>query len=303
MFVGGVSAAPKLQIGKIDLKSVVLLHPGMRNYDPYKQAFKVDPLKVPQELMKQKAKEHKEEIHTLKAESRLLRGRIHELRRKHDRDIDKLLTNYLDEIESLATGPRALKRKKYEIAKNLTESAFYAKLRSLGIKLDQTDSRISKLERISYNVGYTDPEETQKRFNAIINEIRQYTSQIASQKGIDVVLNSKSRDLKYLIKKERIVLAPDLDYAKIFNMPFPENLKTDSAAVAGYYQNLTTLAANWLHHGSKILQPFSAEILENDIFIGGTDLTAEVIAKIFRRYKIDAHIGNAVIQSLHVSCP
>ncbi len=176
--IQGLIAAPKVLIGKVDLKTLVLLHPAMRNYNPYMQAFKIDASRVPQAVMKQKADEHKGELQKLQADSRLFQGRIHELRRNHNREAEKLANNYLDGIEKLATGPRALKRKEYDIARNRKEAAFHAKLQALSAKLTQTDDRIERLEKISYNIGYTAPEATQKQFASIINEIRQYTMQI-----------------------------------------------------------------------------------------------------------------------------
>lgn len=290
--------APTTLIGKIDLKAVVLLHPAMRSYDPYTQAFKVDAAKVSPALMKQKAEEHKGDIEKLQAQSRLLLGRIHELQRNFNREMDKLSNNFLDGLESLATGPAALKRKQYSLTKDRTEASFNAKLQALGAQLTQTDERLAKLEKISYQVGYTDPETTQKQFTAIINEIRQFTQQIANQKGIQVVLNSKSREIKSFANNATII-APELDYDKVFRMPFPNDIRNDSAAIGGYYQNVTSLASNWLAQGTNILSPFSGQMLDNDIFIGGTDLTAEVLAAVFRNYKVDKNIGNAVIQAIY----
>lgn len=304
VFQGVVSqkatAAPKAQIGKIDLKAVVLLHPAMRSFDPYIRAFRVDPAKVPQAVMKQKADEQKGEVEKLDAQARLLQGRIHETRRKFDREMERLANNYLDGLENLATGPRALKKKEYDIAKNRTESSYNARLQALGAQLNQTEEKRDRLGNVAYNVGFTDPDATQKQFAAIINEIRQYTQQIATQKGIEVVLNSRSRELRKM-KSENTVMAPELNYERLFSTPFPNEIRNDSAAISGYYQNLTSMAANWLAHGNDILNPFSSQIVDNDIFIGGVDLTAEVLAAIFRTYKIDANIGNAVIQAVYTN--
>lgn len=293
-----VMAAGKVFIGKVDLKTLILLHPAMRFYDPYLQAFKLDPAKVSAGLVKQKASEQQGEISKLDSQIRLLQGRIHETRRNHNREMDRLAKNYLDGIDSLATGPRALKKKEYDIAQNRTDVSFNAKLQAYAVQLSQAEDRRSKLEKVAYHVGYSDPDATQKQFAAIINEIRQYTQQIATNKGIEVVLNSKSRDLKNSLLSRNQVMAPDLDYGKVFSTSFPSEIRNDSAAINGYYQNLTSMAANWLAHGSSILEPFSGQVLDNDIFIGGVDLTAEVLAAVFRTYKIDNNIGNAVIQSI-----
>lgn len=290
--------AQPILIGKVDLKALILLHPAMRSYDPYVQAFKVNATNVSANQMQQRASEHQGEIGKLNARARLVQGRIHELRRNFNREMDKLSGNYIDGLDNLATGPAALKRKQYSIAKVRSEASFNAKLRALGAQLTQAEERINKLEKISYHVGYTDPDATQKQLASIINEIRQYTQQIANRKGIQIVLNSKSRDLKAL-SSSKPTLAPELDYDKPFRMPFPNEIRNDSAAINGYYQNITGMATNWLMHGSTILSPFTSQVLENEIFIGGTDLTVEVLAAIFRSYKVDKNIGNALIQAIY----
>ncbi|MEW6708768.1 MAG: hypothetical protein AB1403_03010 [Candidatus Riflebacteria bacterium] len=291
-----LKAASRAAIGKVDLKALVLLHPAMRSFDPYVQAFKVDPARVAGGA-KQRSEEQQNEINRLNSEVRLLQGRIHEMRRGFDREMERIAKNYLDGIEDLATGPRALKKKEYDIAQNKTEVSFNAKIQALGAQLSQAEDRRTRLEKVAYHSGYSDPDTTQKQFAAIISEIRQYTQQIATQKGIEIVLNSKSRELKAVTRRET-VMAPDLSYEKIFRMPFPNEIRNDSAAVNGYYQNITSLAANWLAHGSNILEPFSSQILDNDVFIGGADLTVEVLAAMFKAYKIDPNVGNAVIQSV-----
>lgn len=292
-----LNAAPQTAIGKVDLKALILLHPSMRSYNPYMQGFKLNSDQVTQSRIKQKSQEHKSELKQLQTRAKVIEGRITATQRKYNREMEILANNYLDGIETLATGPRTLKRKEYNLKKSQTESEYAARLQSYGIELIQIEDKIAQLERLSYEPGYTGPEETQKRFNNIINEIRQYTKQIAGRKGIEIVLNSKSRDLNKFKQKDT-VLAPDLNYNKIFQMPFPRAIRNDQPAIQGYYSNITSLAKSWLHSGSDILKPFSNPIIENDIFIGGQDLTIEVLTAIFKAYKIDPNIGNAVIKSV-----
>jgi hypothetical protein len=169
-------------------------------------------------------------------------------------------------------------------------------------QLNTAEEKLNRLNKIAYQVGYTDPEETRKKFNAILNEIRQYTQQQATIKNVQVVLNSSlSSSLKLESRRNDTVMPPELDYSKVFSLPFPREISKDAAAIAGYYGNITSLASNWLMHGDKILDPFRAAILDNDVFIGGVDLTADVLVAIFRAYKIDPNIGNAVIQSISVN--
>ncbi|MDD3147660.1 MAG: hypothetical protein PHD82_10185, partial [Candidatus Riflebacteria bacterium] len=286
-------------IGKINLKAVVMLHPAMTSYDPGVQAFKVDATRVPQQQMQQKASQHQAELNELTSTIKSLQGRISETHRNYDRQIEELSTRYTSGLEELATGPAALRRQDYLIDQGRAEAAYHARLIALGAQLSTAEEKYEKLSRIAYTVGYTDPDETKRKFSAIINEIRQYTQQIAVQKNVQVVLNTSLSSV--LARTRETVVAPDLDYGKVFAVPFPREIANDSAAVAGYYGNISSMAANWLSNSDKILEPFKAAMLDNDVFIGGVDLTSEVLAAIFKAYKIDPNIGNAVIQSVNLN--
>lgn len=287
-------------VGKINLKAVILLHPAMTAYDPSSQAFKVDITKVPQQQMQQKSSRHQAEIVELAASIKSLQGHIQELHRNYNRQVEDLTEKFAGGAESLATGPAALKRQDYLIDSARAESSYHAKLQSFSAQLATAEERYESLSRIAYHVGFTDPDETRRKLASIISEIRQYTQQIATQKNVQVVLNS-SLSSSIVHTRQDVVVPTDLDYGRVFGIPFPREITSDAAAVGGYYGNITSMASNWLSHGDKILEPFKASILDNDVFIGGVDLTAEVLAAIFKAYKIDPNIGNAVIKSISVN--
>lgn len=287
-------------IGKINLKAAVLLHPAMTSYDPSRQAFKVDISKVPQQQLQQKSGQHQAELNELSATIKSLQGRIQELHRNYNRQMEELSEKYLDGADSLATGPAALKRQDFLIDSTRAESSYHSRLQALGAQLSTAEEQYERLSRIAYHVGFTDPDETRRKMTSIINEIRQYTQQIATQKNVQVVLNT-SLTSSLVRSHQEVVMPPELDYGKVFGVPFPRDITSDGAAVAGYYGNITSMAGNWLSHGEKILEPFKSGMLDNDVFIGGVDLTAEVLSAIFKAYKIDPNIGNAVIQSISLN--
>ncbi len=284
-------------VGKINLKAVVMLHPAMTSYDPGMQAFKVDSSQSSQQQTQQKASRHQAELDELSSQIRALQGRINETHRNYERQVEELSTRYLHGIDELATGPAAMQRQEYTVDQNKASASYHEKLTALGAQLSTAEEKYDRLSRIAFNVGYTEPDETRRKFAAIINEIRQYTQQIATQKNVQVVLNTSLSSV--LARSREQVVVPDLDYGKIFAIPFPRDIANDSAAIAGYYSNISSMAANWLSHSDKVLEPFKVAMLENDVFIGGVDLTAEVLAAIFKAYKIDPNIGNAVIQSVN----
>ena len=285
-------------IGKIDLRAVLLLHPVMASYDPEKLAFKVDTSRVSPQLQQQKAGQHQASIDSLSAEIKSIQAKMQEFRRNHTRKMQELSAQYLDKVEEIATGPAGMRRQQYLIDSNRAEATFNARLQALSGQLSLAETRLDRLTRISYHVGYTDPEETQRKFLAVLNEVRQITQQVAAQKNVQVVLNSSLSAMTGGIERSQPVMPPELDYGKVFNVPFPREIANDAAAVAGYYGNITSMAGNWLFHGDKVLSPFKGILLANDVFIGGVDLTGEVLVAIFKNYKIDANIGNAIIQAI-----
>lgn len=289
-------------VGKINLKAVLLLHPAMASYDPARQAFKMDLSKSSPQQQQQKSSQHQAEINSLTSQIKSLQGKIQELRRTNDRQMQSLSAKYLDGVEKLDPGNGGMKRQQYLIESNRAEAAYSAKFQALASQLTLSENKLDRLSKIAYHVGFTDPDETKRRFSSILNEVKQYTQQQATAKNVQVVLNSSlSSSLKLDSRQQTVVMPPDLDYAKVFSFPFPREISGDAAAVSGYYGNISSLANNWLIHGDKILDPFRASILDNDVFIGGVDLTADVLVSIFKAYKIDANIGNAIIQSISLN--
>lgn len=286
-------------IGKINLKAVLLLHPAMGTYDPAKGSFKTDVSRLTPQQKSQMANQHQAEIDRLNSKIKALRSKIHSERRNHDRQMQNMSAKYLDGIDKLEKGQAGFKKQQFRVDSSRIESSFAAKMTALSGEIQVAEDRLERLSRIAFHVGYTDPEETRKKFNGILNEIRQYTQQIATQKSIQVVLNTSFSSSIRRENSRSMVMPPDLDYSKVFSTPFPREIANDEAAVGGYYANLTSMAGNWLFHGEKILDPFKSALLDNDVFIGGVDLTADVLSSIFRTYKIDTHIGNAIIQSIN----
>ena len=284
-------------IGKINLQAVILFHPAMSGYDPYVGAFKADPRQVSPQQMQQKAQQNSAMIKKLQDHLRLLNGRLEEAHRNYDRKLQTTADKYLKNIEKLATGAAYINRSSYKKAMNQIKVSYDSKIKALGIQSIQTQEKLEQYTKLNYRPGYTDPVTTQKKFAAILSEIKKYTQQIASQKGIQIVLNSSNNDIK-LKNQQADILPSNLDFSKAFNMPFPNEIRNDASAVSGYYSVITSISYNWLNHGQKILEPFRGYLKNTDVFIGGYDLTNEVISAIYRAYKIDQHIGNAIMQSI-----
>lgn len=286
-------------IGKIDVRTVFLLHPSMISYSPEKQAFRVTRDAVAQQRAKQEASSNQEEIRRLNALMKSITARISEEEKKYQKKMSSLYDKYMEHISELATGEAAMNRMSFKMDSSNAEVSHNAKLTALYAQYSDAEEKVLKLTQFDFSEGYTTLDETEKRFVTILNEIKTYTQRAADQKGISIVLNtSYKRSMTADSSNSSSGYVPDeMALGAIFNTNFPPELARDEAAVAGYYTNVTTLTQNWLKNCDPIVGRFKNSMLENDVFIGGVDLTADVLSALFKAYKLDPNISNAVIKA------
>ncbi len=287
-------------IGHVDFRALVLLHPSMMGYDTQLSAFRVEPSKttLPQQV-ERRSQEQKQRIEELENEIRALRAKITELHRNYTRDVTELNDRYTEGIIELATGPAGMKRQQFELDKIQLDSTYQAKLQSTSGRCVAATEELERLQGISLSPGYTTPEETEARFNAIVKEIRQLVQAVAARRGIQIVLNSSFRRALRRELPSRETEAPvELSYQKIFITPFTREVGTSHDFTAGYYENIISMTRNWLDHGVRILKPAKSSFIDSDIICGGIDLTGEVLSTLFASYKLNQNIGAAVIKAV-----
>ena len=286
-------------IGKIDVRTVFLLHPSMISYSPDRQAFKVTRDAVAQNRAKQEDGSNKEEVRRLNALMKSISAKIAEEDKNYQKKIDSLNEKYIAHISELATGQAGMNRVTYKMEAGNAEVSHNAKMTALYAQYSDAEEKVMKLTQTNFSEGYTTADETEKRFVAILNEIKNYTQRVADQKGVSIVLNtSYKRTLTADSNNSSYGYVPDeMALGAIFNRNFPQELAKDEAAIVGYYSNISTLTQNWLKNCDPIVGRFKNSMLENDVFIGGVDLTADVLSALFKAYKLDPNISNAVIKA------
>ena len=286
-------------IGKLDVRTVFLLHPSMISYSPEKQAFKVTRDAVAQQKAKREASSNQEEVRRLNALMKSISAKITEEEKIYQKKLNTLNERYLSNITELATGEAAMNRMSYKMDSSNAEVSHNAKLTALYAQYSDAEEKVLKLTQVDFSEGYTTPDETEKRFIAILNEIKSYTQRAADQKGVSIVLNtSYKRAVSGDFNKSSNGYVPDsMALGAIFNTNFPQELAKDEAAISGYYSNISTLTQNWLYNCDPFDGKFKNSMLENDVFIGGVDLTSDVLAALFKAYKLDPNISNAVIKA------
>lgn len=295
-------------IGMVDLRAVVMLHPSMADYNAYERAFRVDRTKTSEHLLKSQTEAQKKEITRMKADVKRLQAKLAELKSNFDRRMDSMSTKYGDKAHSL-TEPGALEVAtiEYEMEKQDIETKYLANSRHTSNRLAMLSGRLELQTRLSKLEGYTQPDETHKKISAIVAEVMQHVKAVSDKNSISVVLNSGQRKIIEAInapsKRERgpmglvyrgIVFAPFTPIDEVERPYFK-----DSDHINGYYQNITHSARLWLSYDRIVLKGREPNLLSADILMGGIDLTGEVVKSLFRQYKINEHIGNAIIEALY----
>ncbi|HEY9068902.1 MAG TPA: hypothetical protein VIV61_01525 [Candidatus Ozemobacteraceae bacterium] len=285
-------------IGKVDFRALVLLHPLMMGYDPQKGAFQLEKGKGDPGALQKRLQEQQVRVRQLEDKTRELRAKVTELHRNHSRQMAELNDRYLASIVGLATGPAGMKQQQFEIDRMRMESSYQAKLTALSGEAAVATEELTALQDLALHPGYTTPEETAARFSSIMSEVRQTVQRIATQRGLQVVLNSGyQRSLRRLKQGEDSPLSPELSYYKIFTTPFTREIEGKHDFVAGYYENISGMARDWLAHGDQILAPVQSALLDTDILVGGVDLTGDVLTALFTTYNVNQNIAAAVIKA------
>ncbi|MBQ2592779.1 MAG: hypothetical protein II567_05815, partial [Candidatus Riflebacteria bacterium] len=114
-------------IGKIDVRTVFLLHPSMIAYSPEKQAFRVTRDAVAQSRVKQEAGSNQEEVRRLNALMKSINAKITEEEKKYQKKMSELYDKYMEHITELATGEAAMNRMSFKMDSNNAEVSHNAK--------------------------------------------------------------------------------------------------------------------------------------------------------------------------------
>ena len=287
-----------MYIGKLDLYTAVMLHPSMVWYSPEKKAFKVSRDSISKQRIVREKESNSEERKRLESKMKTLKSRIKEEEQKYNNTIANLSRRYVDSLDKVGTATAELNKINFKKYSEEALVIYQTKINSYYGEYTLCEDKLSKIENITDD-SFTSSEETEKRFIEIINEIKAYAKRIADQKGISIVLNSGYKRLLPANNGRSQSIAPDSNtFGSIFSTGFPSELLRDEASIRGYYLGIESNIINWLELGKDALGYSGRLLVEEDILIGGVDLTPEVLNSIYKAYKIDANIANAIIKSL-----
>lgn len=302
--VNAGARTPAPQIATVDMASLVAMHPAMAAYDPNMQAFKVT--RPRQQFIQDKSRlaaDKAKKIEELRARMRQLESQIAAERQRQIRDEAQQKIDFDKSMAKLATEAVRLHLQVFRNKEAETRQRNGARLRSLKLQIDQIDRQIENENAEMLADRFTTPAETRQRFLQILNEIRQYAQVTAASRNITIVLDSGGSSLQQTQQKlaGQSSLPGDIDYAEVFEKPLlsPITLSSDEASVQGYYNLRRDKAIVWHNNRSSILAPFSNELANTAVVVGGIDLTIEVLNAILKNYRVDQTVQsilNSVIQ-------
>jgi len=287
-------------IGTVDLAALLVFHPAMAAYDPFNHAFlKNKTTMQPQEINRLNQKTDKQ-ITDLQEKIKPLQGRMNELRSRFDEDQRKTQGEHDKILPGLSGGRAFQENNKFSMKMNALSVKFTSQIRALQIQIDQLQASIQENLSGGPASRYTSADETQQRFADLYAEIQRITQQAASAKGISVVFDSGFSPPGGSTAASR---EPDLpsnfEYGEMLGMSLPQGLDRDSGAVQGFFELQRSRAEAWYRNRCSILSPFSERIQTSFVVTGGIDLTAEVMAAVLTKYRIDSKLQNAVLQAVH----
>lgn len=285
------------KIGKVDFYSIILLHPAMKDFDVNKNAFVITRNQTETEELKKEEEQRKQKVKEYEIELLGIRKNILDLEAKHIKKINGMNDKYSKAIKKLASDAVLFETMNLKIDTRKEYQNHERDVRILETKFSEIQNRLYEIKDVQYEVGYTTPQETEKKFEFIIAEIKKYVKTIADLKGVSVVLNSSNRQFKKPSRANQFRNLPNYTI-DLFGFELPKSQYKDEAGVIGFYETLNDYVHSWLEHGSFVLENLRDKLKDCDIVIGGEDLTSEVLYSLYRDYKIDQNIANAIIQNV-----
>ena len=267
-------------IGKVDMYVLLLLHPDMINYNTEKQAFEIKRNDASKKKAEKEQKVNSEEIEKINYLMKELKDKMVEEDKKYMKKSDELRKSYMNELVELATGPAAVRTITYRHVLEEADAVHFSIMNSYVGEYASLEEKLFKLKKYGFNEGFTTPEETNKRFETIMNETTDYIKKIAKKRGVEVVLNSGYKRImrKSLnLPNDNWLIPIDRSLGGIFKPSFPQELSNDELGIKGYYESLNNKTRFWLDNASPLLERMKSNLVNSDIILGGTDLTEEVL--------------------------
>ncbi|NLI79265.1 MAG: hypothetical protein GX442_22825 [Candidatus Riflebacteria bacterium] len=296
-------AADAPVIGTVDLAALLVFHPGMAAYDPFNRAFlatgpatatgpaAADPARS--------APASQDRRRDLEGKIAALEARMDELRARFDADRRAAQAAFDANLPGLATGPALLETHRHTARLNGLSLRFHGQMRALQVQIGQLRDAIGEELSTGLPSRFTTPAETWRRFQAILEEVRQVTRQVAAARGLTVVLDAgPARLARGGSDHDAPDLPSNLEYGEMFSPAAPSADAPDPLAAQGLLDLQRSRADNWFRNRGPILQPFAALCDNTFVVAGGCDLTCEVMTALLTRHGVGSDVQAVILQAV-----
>lgn len=289
-------------VGVVDLAAVLLFHPYMLNYEPAQKAF----LKAAstggagEKPSDAAAQGSREQVDQLVQQQKELEARMSELRTKYDNELMQAQGEFEDQLAKLPKAKGMVAKVHHEQRNAQREMKFNAEYRSLQAQSDLLNERIAQATGSSQGSQFLSPGESEKKFRDLLEEVRVVTRQVAAQRGISIVLDSSEAGVRQVFDQPRSEPLGENAFKSIFAQKLPPNAGRDQPSGQGMQLVQRDLAVSWYRSRGALLEPFRNVLGGSFVVSGGYDLTQEVLAALWARYRLDASYQALILQAIQL---
>ena len=291
-------------VGTVDFTVLVMLHPAMADYDVEKSAFKIlRPKSSPEG--KAQVELLANELKSLKEREKYLDNKLEELRAQTEKSYEEIKQRYYYAVTDpeIATGTKINEEKKFEYEVNELNSNNDKQELELQTELANVRIKISKIENSTEIELYTTVDETEKKINSIVSEIKNTIKKVAEKNEMSVVLNSSSERMvrSVVIKQKSSANIGQLSYSGILRSDSVPNMLrvTKNNPEVKEYNSFYQDVRFWLSKEKEVLGNNYRLVPAESVILGGKDITKDVLWALFKDYNVRTDTAKSIINALY----
>ncbi|MBI3038262.1 hypothetical protein HYY75_04295, partial [bacterium] len=256
---------------------------------------------VQNEVNSRRSAEAQQKLDSVLSQIKAIDARINEYKSRNDREARSEQESFEAKIKELADnkGKLAVEKNSHLMRLSQLSQKFQAEIRALLGQKEQLETSLEQANSQTLGGQLSNFSETDQKFRQILSEVRQITQQVAASRGIGVVLDSSSSGFRQVFGSDSNVdLQNGNSYRMIFTQAIPQNVGRDAPAAKGHYLIQQDLANSWYKNRGFVLGSFKPYLFNSFVFIGGYDLTQDVLITMLTQHGINKNIQTILVQSI-----
>jgi len=310
-------------IGLLDLQTVLLFHPQMKNFDINVNRFKKNNTNKSAKFLQARRKQIKQETDI---ERKKIMLKINELELKianlparklaaQKAELEKFRSSFTTPIKSVPVfNAKKGKTKKMSIETvNLEEAKilYYKNLDKIEVKYKKLENdyrkqikslkqKLFEINERANSVDYFTYKETISKLNSIISEIKKEAKIVARKQKLITIINNSYKSLVAPIKYDKI-LPENMDTFKNYDDLLSEVYKffrSKKSEDMGLLTTYISKAQKFYKKYKYLNAAINERCTKSFILSGGTDITFTILRRILNKHKIPKDVIEFIISSL-----